>query len=594
MMHKTRKLSTAFVVVTVLSLCSCFNNDYDLSDIDTNVRVQAKDLVIPINMSPITLERVLDIDDSEPDAKIRRVNGEYAVVKEGRFSSSNININPFRIARLKDVTATAFMPVTEEFKEADLPNWNVVTKEHYKTDRKLIASKVTSDTVNMDFHASNVDAAIEHIDAIETEPFEVNVSVTVSGLDQFVTTYDFENLVLHLPKGLKLTEHEGEYNPKTGLLSFNETVILEEGKPRNFRFIVEGIDVSVSDATLKDQMFSYNFDCYATGIVTIYPHNLLEVVNPTKLYETEGVGYTLVANMKDDVVIKTFSGTVNYEVDDINVSPVDLSDLPDFFRDSESQIGLVNPQIYLSLTNPIQQGVVLTANAELIPSPDNVDGKSFTFDVAAEKEQNAFCYSPQKPATYYTGWENAEFKEFANFTDILKSKGKNGMQVPDFINIEVNAGVKQKLTNFKLGKYDKVEGAYTFFAPLQLSDGSFFVYTDTIDGWSDDDLDKLTITSLDIMAKVNSEVPVDVTCDIIPIDKKGKKIEGVTVKDARIPAHANNHDFHAVVTGEIKKIDGIILKARADAKDGKALGPDMKITLIDTKVKASGYYEDEL
>ena len=67
MMHKTRKLSTAFVVVTVLSLCSCFNNDYDLSDIDTNVRVQAKDLVIPINMSPITLERVLDIDDSEPD-----------------------------------------------------------------------------------------------------------------------------------------------------------------------------------------------------------------------------------------------------------------------------------------------------------------------------------------------------------------------------------------------------------------------------------------------------------------------------------------------------------------------------------------------
>jgi hypothetical protein len=149
--------------------------------------------------------------------------------------------------------------------------------------------------------------------------------------------------------------------------------------------------VSVSDATLKDQVFSYNFDCYATGIVTIYPHNLVEVINPTKLYETEGVGYTLMANMKDDVVIKTFSGTVNYEVDNINVSPVDLSDLPDFFRDSESQIGLVNPQIYLSLTNPIQQGVVLTANAELIPSPDNVDGKSFTFDVAAEKEQNAFA-----------------------------------------------------------------------------------------------------------------------------------------------------------------------------------------------------------
>lgn len=594
MIHKMRKLSTAFVVMTVLSLCSCFNNDYDLSDIDTNMRVKANDLIIPINMSPITLQSVLDIDDSEPDARVRRVNGEYAVVKEGHFSSSNVKINPFRIARLKDVTATAFMPVTEEFKEADLPNWNVVTKEHYKTDRKLIASRVTSDTVNLNFNAMNVDAAIERIDAIETEPFEVNVSVTVSGLDQFVTTYDFENLVLHLPKGLKMTYNEGNYDPKTGLLSFSETVMLEEAKPRNFKFIVEGIDVSVSDATLIDQTFSYNFDCYATGTVTIYPHNLVEIINPTKLYETEGVGYTLVANMKDDVVIKTFSGTVNYEVDNLDVSPVDLSDLPDFFRDSESQIGLVNPQIYLSITNPIQQGVVLTANAELIPSPENIDGKKFTFDVAAEKEQNAFCYSPQKPATYYTGWENAEFKEFTNFSDILKSKGKNGLQVPDFINIEVNAGLKQKLTNFKLGNYDKVEGSYTFFAPLQLSNGSFFVYTDTIDGWSDKDLDKLTITSLDLIAKVNSELPVDATCDIIPIDKNGKKIEGVTVKDAKIPAHANNHDFHAVVTGEIKMIDGIILKARGDMKDGNTLAPDMKITLIDTKVKASGYYDDEL
>jgi hypothetical protein len=74
----------------------------------------------------------------------------------------------------------------------------------------------------------------------------------------------------------------------------------------------------------------------------------------------------------------------------------------------------------------------------------------------------------------------------------------------------------------------------------------------------------------------------------------GKKLEGVTVEGADIPANAKNHDFHAVVKGTIKKIDGIILKAHVKAHDGEPLSPTMTIKLTDTKVKVSGYYDDEL
>ena len=52
-------LSTAVLLAT----SSCVDNAYDLSDIDTNVRLQVKDLVIPMNIEAANLDQVLDLDD---------------------------------------------------------------------------------------------------------------------------------------------------------------------------------------------------------------------------------------------------------------------------------------------------------------------------------------------------------------------------------------------------------------------------------------------------------------------------------------------------------------------------------------------------
>ena len=62
----------------VMALTSCFNKDYDLSDIDTNVRIPMNDLVIPLNMSAITLESVLDLDEDDPDERIKRAEAFFS------------------------------------------------------------------------------------------------------------------------------------------------------------------------------------------------------------------------------------------------------------------------------------------------------------------------------------------------------------------------------------------------------------------------------------------------------------------------------------------------------------------------------------
>ena len=73
-------------------LTGCIDENYDLSDIDTNVSVQVKDLVIPVNLDAIQLKSVIDLGD---DDAVRVIDGQYAAFIEGSIVSSPLVISPF-------------------------------------------------------------------------------------------------------------------------------------------------------------------------------------------------------------------------------------------------------------------------------------------------------------------------------------------------------------------------------------------------------------------------------------------------------------------------------------------------------------------
>lgn len=54
-----------------------------------------------------------------------------------------------------------------------------------------------------------------------------------------------------------------------------------------------------------------------------------------------------------DIEVETFSGTVRYDIEDIDIDPVEMNDLPDVLSQSGTDIKLANPQIYLSMNNPV-------------------------------------------------------------------------------------------------------------------------------------------------------------------------------------------------------------------------------------------------
>lgn len=78
-------------VPMLLLLTSCIDDNYDLSDVDTTSRINVNDLVLPVNIDPIRLGDVIEIDD-ESRIQVVNLNGKefYALVQNGSFVSDPI------------------------------------------------------------------------------------------------------------------------------------------------------------------------------------------------------------------------------------------------------------------------------------------------------------------------------------------------------------------------------------------------------------------------------------------------------------------------------------------------------------------------
>jgi hypothetical protein len=128
-----------------------------------------------------------------------------------------------------------------------------------------------------------------------------------------------------------------------------------------------------------------------------------------------------------------------------------------------------------------------------------------------------------------------------------------------------------------------------------LSNNTTIHYTDTLDGWNDEDVDKLNITALKLNMTVTTEVSFPIELTIVPTTFNSKPIPGVTANTVTLPAGAMDYPFEVVFHGEIAHLDGLLLKAKVvNGDDQTILGPTMKILMKNSKATLTGYYEKEL
>lgn len=584
-MKLSNPMSLAAIAVVALSFSSCIDDDYDLSDIDTTAEFQVKDLVLPVNIDEIKLQSIIDLPEG---GQIKIVNDEYVFVQDGEYESSDVSIPQVYLDAPQ---------VPSVVTSVDLSQSGVMPQSLFPSDFEL-NYPIGEQLSQFSYNTSSVSDFIVDMEKIGAD-FNIKIMFSIKGIDDIVDSYMLRNFKLQIVPGLDLSLEEGSYDAKTGILSLNDGK--HYGSSLEFNIKISGVDINGAGIDYDHNSHSIVFD----GKVGIYSGEIVIVADDLK----EGVNIlnipkTIELHTDFDfsrMLITSFTGRIKYQLDGLDIAPVSLSNIPDILSQEKTDITLVNPQIYLSLNNPVakynlsaQAGITITANRNNGQSTEHsLDNGYFTIAGTPQNDMNVFCLSPQKPQTYYEGYESALHVPYSSLATVLSGNG-----LPKSLTITLDDPIvpEQDVKDFALGQsLGIIKGSYMFYSPLELAPQSQIVYRSTEDGWNDEDVDAITIKVLELSALITNELPLDIKITGYPVDVNGNKINNVDIEGVNVVAGAVDAPLTIRITGEITHLDGIAFEAVAtQGQEAKALKPSEVIHLKNLRAKVSGNYIKEL
>lgn len=568
------------LAAATLLLTGCIDNDYDLSDIDTTSKVEVKDLTLPINMEPFTLEAMFDIDENDPDEKIKVIDGEYCVRESGSFDSKEIRIGRIHLNSIPGQSSETSINTGYS---GTVPGGIA------------ISLPFNTDIATVSYSTNSVPKEIVDVTALGAN-FSVSYQISIPELNGKVRKLAFKDVKVQFPKGLKATPNHGSYDSESGILEIDN---LELTRPDvTLTLQCTGVDFKKIGGEFEEanHKASIDLELSVSGDLAINSSDLTGAMPST--ITLRGTGSV------SDMEVTSFSGKIRYIVDDVTIDPVDLSGLPDIL-DQEARISIANPQIYLALENPVGRyckdefpattGFAINSNfTDGLVTNHPLDNGTFQISRA---DRSAYCLSPKRVTNVPDGYAGATHVGYHSLSTVLEG---NGTGLPKTLDIALSSPtIDSEVDEFPLSDdannhLGSVKGTYEFLAPLALGAGSKIVYTDTDDGWNDEDLDAVTISTLSISMHVKSDIPIDFKLEAYPIDAKGDQINTVKIEPVDIPAGCDR-DIVIRITGEINHLDGITYTATGYVPEGmsSALSKNMSLNCTNIRATFSGYYVKE-
>lgn len=580
MSHKLLALAGA----TCLLMTGCTDSDYDLSDIDTTSKVTVNNLTLPINIDKMRLDDVFELDDN---SNIKIVDGYYALSETGTFQSDPIRIEPILIpAPIINPTIHNLVLPFNNRRKAPVADISIPP-----ADSRFVSSTV------------NVDPAIKSIEKIYTGG--TPLVITIGSNHALPANSELKDLKFSLPAGMAVSNvTAGNYDASTGVWTI-PSLSVTTGYTAEASLLVNMIDLAHTELSFDKVKNTLSFASTVgleegslsldLGATTEHFHDLALTIN-----------YNF-----SDIDVTGFTGIIEYPVEGVNIDPVVIDDLPDFLKGDGTNLKIANPQLYISLNNPVgnnglkyETGFRLTALrdngvAAMSFTPDNNGKINVGHNLGVDGPYN-FLLAPQQtqaPSEYVS---NLQFVKFSSLSDLLSVPESDASKatLPNRINISlINPELpEQHADNFPVGRsLTSVEGKYELLAPLGFKEGSVVVYEDTQDGWSDDFLQALTISSLTITAAVDNDAPVSAQLEAYPIDTTGNHISNVSVTSNVVEANAKDQNLEIVMTGVIKDLDGINIRAiMRSGNDQTPLSPDQTLTFKNVRITVTGDYTKEL
>lgn len=589
------------ILIPLALFTSCIDDNYDLSDIDTTTEVKVNDLTIPVNVKDLYLEKIVDLDDSDPEAilKIREINGEkyYFLTKGGDFNAEPTSIDKVEAPAPDHVNSTSIM-INSSALQASRRKASAQYKEYTVTPYNTVFTYNVGQNGN-----PPVDDAIKYISEVglsNEQPLIISMDFFSNAVLSSAEHVELYNLEIAVPDGLVATY--GSIVSSGGKLTIPH--LSSSNAHIDIDLIVKEIDFTSSALPDGIQVIDGKFD-FSRKIG----------VNSGKfhVYPKASIG---VAGLPDQIDFKTnyelspftvdfFSGIFNYDVDFDPISPLDLTDLPEFLSNSQTNLELIDPSLTLSLNNPIAKyGLGCEAGLTLTAIRPNAPAKAITlnsFSAPNNTENQFHILAPSQDVIKYLSIPagvNEYFNSFPALTGLLAGQG-----LPAQINVDFKSAalakpiVKGKAKRFPLGiNIDQVNGKYEFTSPLALAKESKIIYSKTNKGWENENLDDLTINKMKVSAKISSTIPAGARLIIRPVGKDGLRIPITNEESsyAIIPAMASNQEVTLLIEGNIHDLNGLYIEAEISDFNGTPLTTNQTLKLSDLRITVSGNYTKEL
>ncbi len=576
-------LITGFICfVGMLSLVSCKDNSYSLSDVDTTTELKMKDLVVPLNIEKITLSDIFNIKEGD---KIKEVvvNGKrfYAISESGSFSYDPIKIPKFS---LKSNNLTS---VQLDFNTSGIEISGLMNRFF------PFPSKVQRNVV---YSSYEIDRSIESLYEIYTDNFFFNINFELQSIPEYAEI-KLTELVIRIPKGLSLVNipSNWKYDYSSGILNVPE-LVLQNGSGK-IDIELSKIDLEANGSQLKNGLLNLSSPLnIESGYLAFSSKDGDIVTLPAKM------PMNISFDMKD-MNISAISGEIEYRLsgEGLNLLPVELKPLPDFLAQDETNLILSNPQIYLNCNNPLARsrvgyrvGVKVTSRREnqypKVFTPNN-GAINIGFDKGVSGPYNS-CLSPEMPTDIPDLYSFPEHVLFSTLGDALSGEG-----LPDRLEIDlVNPQIyRQVVSEFMLGdNLGTIKGQWQFLAPLSLvnkgNDKSKIVFTKTDNGWSETLIKDMKIEELEMTMSVDNLIPLSAEISGYPIDIEGHRINGVSIEGAKVPGNTKGYVVTLRITGEIKNLDGICFTANLSSASTETLSPSQTLSLNDIRARVTGSY----
>ncbi len=572
MTYKLNLLTAAMATLGCIALPACVDDKYDLSVIDTTVRVEVSNLVVPLKMDEIRLESVIP-----DDKRVKVIEGHYAFVETGGFWSSPVYIEPVWIVS---------QPITSK----------AVTINYIKPDGDTAEFDFSFDPVDIELHTPRLPADITYIDDVTGET-EIKLTFILDRIGEFAERVSLTDIEVCLPKGLTVTDASGGvYDPATGLLSAAELQVTDDHPTLAIK--LSRLDLTRFDTTLESNPHKVT----AKSEMSVRSAKIrLSGLNPDPALDAIRV---FLYSEIPDFLIYSYSGGLNYHYQGLTFDDIRLDGLPDFLSQAGTDLKLVNPCMYLKVHNPMQvydvyslAGLYMNARHDFEFMTYAIDDPDFRVGTDHPDGVYDYCMSPAMPQQLAEGFDDAEHVAFTSLSDILSNGGNPDYGIPSSIEVKMDSPriPEQHIVDMPVGIFlDELGGTYEFRAPLALEPGSVIKYSHTATGWGNDEFDYITVTQLDIDATVTSEIPLSLDMKAYPVDWRGDVIGDVEIKGVTINAGRQPQTVHITITGNVTGFDGIRYEAVARSGDNELLSPDMVIRLTDLRPTISGYYLKKL